>query len=85
MTLQPGWRWSEDIKPIAGTDWCEAPHQQVVLQGLMRVKMADGREFDLGPGSVSSLPEGHDAWVVGDEPAVAIDWFGATHWATPMA
>ena len=85
MTLQPGWRWSQDIKPIAGTDWCEAPHQQVMLQGLMRVKMADGREFDLGPGSVSSLPEGHDAWVVGDEPAVAIDWFGATHWAKPMA
>ena len=51
----------------------------------MHVQMADGREFDLGPGSVSSLPEGHDAWVVGDETVVAVDWFGATHWATPMA
>lgn len=85
MTLQPGWRWSEDIRPIAGTEWCEAPHQQVVIQGRMHVLMADGKEFDLGPGSVSSLPEGHDAWVVGDEPVVAYDWFGATNWARPMS
>ncbi len=83
MTLQPGWRWSSDIKPIAGTDWCEAPHQQVLLTGRMHVGMSDGREMDLGPGSVSSLPEGHDAWVIGDETVVAVDWFGATDWARP--
>jgi hypothetical protein len=85
MTLQPGWRWSIDVKPVAGTDWCEAPHQQVLLSGRMHVQMADGREMDLGPGSVSSLPEGHDAWVIGDEPVVAVDWFGASNWARPHA
>lgn len=81
MILQPGWRWSEDIKPIAGTRWCEAPHQQVLITGRMHVVMANGEELDLGPGTVSSLPEGHDAWVVGNEPVVAVDWYGASIWA----
>jgi hypothetical protein len=81
MTLQPGWRWSVDVQPTAGTDWCEAPHQQVIVAGHLHVLMSDGREMELGPGSVSSLPEGHDAWVVGDEPVVAVDWYGASTWA----
>lgn len=82
MTLQPGWRWSEHVKPIAGTDLCEAPHFQYNLSGTIRVRMADGSEFDVGPGEVSVLPPGHDAWVVGDEQVVAVDWGGAHVWAT---
>ena len=81
MTLEPGWRWSNDVKPIAGTDWCEAPHFQYVVSGRLRVLMRDGTEFELGPGSVSHLPSGHDAWVVGNEPVVGVDWHGATNWA----
>ena len=81
MTLQPGWRWSEHVKPIAGTDMCEAPHFQYSVSGTVHVVMADGSEFDVGPGEVSYLPPGHDAWVVGDEPVVAIDWGGAHVWA----
>jgi quercetin dioxygenase-like cupin family protein len=81
LTAEPGWRWSEHVKPIAGTDWCEAPHFQYQISGTLRVHMADGREFDSGPGDVLSLPEGHDAWVVGDEPVVTIDWFGLTDYA----
>jgi mannose-6-phosphate isomerase-like protein (cupin superfamily) len=81
LVLEPGWRWSVDVKPIAGTEWCEAPHFQYVVSGTIHVLMKDGREFDLGPGSVSHLPAGHDAWVVGNEPVVAVDWFGATHYA----
>jgi hypothetical protein len=80
-TLKPGWRWSQDVKPIAGTAWCEAPHFQYQLSGRIHVVMADGAEFDLGPGDVSVLPPGHDAWVIGDEPVVLVDWSGATSYA----
>lgn len=81
LTLEPGWRWSEDVKPVAGTDWCEAPHFQYHVSGTLHVLMADGAEFDLRAGDVSCLPSGHDAWVVGDEPVVVIDFFGATNFA----
>ena len=81
MTLQPGWRWSEHVKPIAGTELCEAPHFQYSISGRIGVRMADGTEFEVGPGEVSMLESGHDAWVVGDEQVVAIDWGGAHVWA----
>jgi hypothetical protein len=81
ITLQPGWRWSKDVKPIAGTKWCEAPHFQFQVSGRIHVLMEDGTEFESGPGTVLRVPPGHDAWVVGDEPVVAIDWHGATEYA----
>jgi hypothetical protein len=81
LTLQPGWRWSDHVKPIAGTDLCEAPHFQYHVQGTLRIRMADGSEFDAGPGDVTALPEGHDAWVIGDEPVVIVDWWGASNYA----
>ena len=80
-TLEPGWRWSEHVKPIAKTTWCEAPHFQYHVSGRLHVKMKDGTEFELGPGDVSALPSGHDAWVVGNEPVVLIDWAGASYYA----
>ena len=81
LVLQPGWRWSEDVKPIAGTEWCEAPHFQYHLAGTLRIKMSDGTEFDAVAGDVTALPQGHDAWVVGDEPVVVVDWWGASNYA----
>jgi hypothetical protein len=81
MVLQPGWRWSTDVKPIAGTQWCEAPHMQVHLSGRLAIRMADGTEFVAGPGDVTSLPSGHDAWVLGDEDVVVVDWYGASDYA----
>jgi len=81
LTLEPGWRWSQDVKPIAGTEWCEAPHFQYQVSGRMHVMMKDGTEFDLGPGDVSVLPSGHDAWVIGDDPVVVVDWAGAGNYA----
>jgi hypothetical protein len=81
LVFQPGFRWSKDVKPIAGTDLCEAPHFQYHLSGTLRIQMADGTEFDAAPGQVTYLPSGHDAWVVGDEPVVVVDWYGATHYA----
>ena len=84
MICQPGWRWSTDIKPLAGTDWCMAPHQGYQLSGAMHVTMEDGTELDVAAGEVTSLPPGHDAWVVGEEAVVAIDWQGASVWARPQ-
>jgi hypothetical protein len=81
LTLQPGWRWSTDVKPTAGTEWCEAPHFQYHLAGRLGIHMSDGTELEAGPGDVTFLPAGHDAWVVGDEPVVVVDWHGATNYA----
>ena len=81
LTLKPGWRWSEDVKPLAHTEWCEAPHFQYQVSGRLHVLMEDGTELDLRSGDVSVLPSGHDAWVVGDEPVVLVDWFGARNYA----
>jgi hypothetical protein len=81
LTFQPGWRWSSDVKPIAGTASCEAPHFQYHVSGRLAISMDDGTEFIAGPGDVTALPSGHDAWVVGDEPVVTVDWFGAGNYA----
>jgi hypothetical protein len=81
LTLQPGWRWSVDVKPLAGTELCEAPHFQYHVAGTLRVRTIDGAEFDAAPGHVTALPSGHDAWVVGDEPVVVVDWWGASDYA----
>ncbi|MCI4329364.1 MAG: cupin domain-containing protein [Thermoplasmata archaeon] len=75
--LQPGWKWSSDVKPAAKTEWCEATHLQYVISGRYHVKLSDGTEFEIGPGDVASIPAGHDAWVVGKEPLVGIEWSGA--------
>jgi hypothetical protein len=80
-TFQPGWRWSNDVKPIAGTHSCEVPHFQYQVSGRLAIRMDDGTELIVGPGDIASLPSGHDGWVVGDEPAVVIDWFGASNYA----
>ena len=81
LVLEPGWRWSNDVKPIAKTASCEAPHFQYHVSGQLAIRMDDGTEFVAGPGDVTSLPSGHDAWVVGDEPVVVVDWFGASNYA----
>ena len=81
LVLDPGWRWSDHVKPLAGTEWCEAPHFQYHVSGTLRIQMADGTELDAVAGDVTALPSGHDAWVVGDEPAVVVDWWGATDYA----
>jgi quercetin dioxygenase-like cupin family protein len=72
-TFEPGWRWSENVKPIAQTDSCQVAHLGFILSGRMRVFMDDGGEGEIGPGDVVSIAPGHDAEVVGEEPCVMID------------
>ena len=80
--FEPGWRWSTSVMPIAKTKSCEAPHFQYHVSGILHVVMDDGTEFDLKPGDISQLPSGHDAWTVGDEAAVVIDFQGMVDYAT---
>ena len=80
-TFEPGWRWSEHVKPIAKTDSCQAAHLGYYISGRMKVVMDDGQEEEFGPGDYAVIPPGHDAWVVGDEPCVVIDWQGFTNYA----
>jgi hypothetical protein len=78
MTAQPGWRWSESVKPVVGTDSCRARHVGTVTSGSLRVRHDDGTEQDIIAGSAYVIEPGHDAWVTSSEPFVAFEFESAT-------
>ena len=80
-TLQPGWRWSTDVRPIAGTDRCEFHHVGYQVSGRWVCEDRDGTQIEIGPGDIFDTPPGHDSWVIGDEPCVTIDFQGIADWA----
>ena len=80
-TFEPGWRWSEHVKPLAQTDSGQAAHLGYDVSGRMKVVMDDGEETEFGAGDFAVIPAGHDAWVVGNEPCVVIDWQGFADYA----
>ncbi len=82
-TFQPGWKWSDHVKPIAGTDSCQAAHVGYVISGRQGIRMDDGTELEIGPGDVVSIPPGHDGWTIGDEPCVVLDFAGMATYAKP--
>lgn len=82
-TFQPGWKWSTSVQPIAKTKSCEAPHFQYHVSGTLMVQMDDGTILECRPGDISLLPLGHDAWVVGNEPAVVVDFQGMINYSKP--
>jgi mannose-6-phosphate isomerase-like protein (cupin superfamily) len=84
-TFQPGWRWSESVKPLVKTKSYEAPHFQYHVSGTLRIKMDDGTEVECKAGDVSLVPTGHDAWVVGNEPVVVVDFQGMVDYAKELA
>ena len=79
--FEPGWQWSKHVKPIAGTDSCQAAHMGYVISGRMKVVMDDGEEAEFVPGDYMVVPPGHDAWIVGDDACVMIDWQGLAEYA----
>jgi hypothetical protein len=81
ITFQPGWKWSECIKPVAGTDSCQARHVGTIVAGRLRVVHNDGTEGQAGPGDAYVIEPGHDAWVVGDDPVVAFEFESAETFA----
>jgi mannose-6-phosphate isomerase-like protein (cupin superfamily) len=74
ITFQPGWKWSESVRPMANTESCQVQHLQYVISGRLRIVQDDGSQMDLKAGDFASIPPGHDAWVLGDEPFVCVDF-----------
>ena len=81
ITFQPGWRWSESIRPIVGTDSCQVRHIGTITSGRLHAVHEDGSEVELGPGAAYVIEPGHDAWVVGDEPVVGYEFESAEVYA----
>lgn len=81
FVLEPGWKWSTSVKPVVKTESCQQHHTGYIISGKMKVRMNDGTEADLGPGDLAIVPPGHDAWVVGNEPCVGVDFTGAKTYA----
>ena len=82
-TFEPGWRWSECIKPVVGTDTCQVEHVGYAVSGRMHVEHSDGSQGDVKRGEVYRIAPGHDAWVIGDEAAVFVEFQGASNYAKP--
>jgi class 3 adenylate cyclase len=80
---QPGWRWSTHHRNLVGTEWCEARHVGVAIAGRFGVLLRDGTSGEIGPDDVFEIPPGHDAWTIGDEPALVIEWTGFQAWSPP--
>ncbi|MGH2595657.1 MAG: adenylate/guanylate cyclase domain-containing protein [Actinomycetota bacterium] len=74
--IAPGWRWSNDTKPVVGGDWCDAHHVGFTLSGRWGVLLSDGRTLEFRPGDVFDVPAGHDSWTIGDDPCVTLNWTG---------
>jgi mannose-6-phosphate isomerase-like protein (cupin superfamily) len=81
-TFEPGWRWSNDVKPLQGTESCQVHHIGYVISGRMKVVGDDGSEVEVGPGDVFDMQPGHDAWTVGDEACVLVDFGGLQGYAS---
>jgi hypothetical protein len=79
--FEPGWRWSDCVKPIAGTDSCKVAHVGYVVRGRLHVRMDDGTEMEVGAGDAYSIAPGHDGWVVGDEPFQSVEFESLTDYA----
>jgi hypothetical protein len=82
-TFQPGWKWSECIKPVVGGETCQVEHIGYFVSGRLGVKHQDGSEGEVTAGDVYRIAPGHDAWVIGDEPAVVVEFQGAANYAKP--
>ena len=80
-TFEPGWRWADSVQPLVKTKSCEAPHFQYHVSGTLMVVMDDGTQLECNAGDVSLLPTGHDAWVVGNEPVIVVDFQGMIDYA----
>lgn len=85
VTLQPGWHWAEHVGPITGTRSCQSHHTGFIISGQSHAVMDDGTELDFRAGMAFDLPPGHDAWIVGDEPQVSLEFSGSRSWAVPDA
>ena len=84
-TFEPGWRWSEHVKPAVGTEKCAATHLLYCISGRMKIAHDDGTEAEIGPGDVAAIEPGHDAWIVGDETFTSVDFGGYAQYGLPKS
>jgi quercetin dioxygenase-like cupin family protein len=85
FTFEPGWRWSECIKPVAGTDSCQASHVGYLVSGVLGIRLDDGAERIIRAGESYTIPPGHDGWVVGNEPVICIEVMSAEQFGRPAS
>jgi mannose-6-phosphate isomerase-like protein (cupin superfamily) len=85
LTMEPGWRWSECVKPVVGTDSCQVHHVGYAVEGQMVVRLEDGTEQVVKAGDSYTIPPGHDAWILGDDRFVGIEVLSAEQFAKPPA
>lgn len=85
LTLEPGWSWSECVKPVVGTDSCQVSHVGYMASGRLTVRLEDGRQKTIQAGDSYTIPPGHDAWVEDDQPVVAIELVSAEQYAKPSS
>jgi class 3 adenylate cyclase len=81
LVSEPGWRWSEDVRPTVGGEWCQARHVGFIISGRLGIDFMDGTTIAFAPGDVFDIPPGHDGYTIGDEPCVQIEWRGIRAWA----
>jgi class 3 adenylate cyclase len=81
LVSEPGWRWSEHVRPTVGGAWCQSRHVGFVISGRLGADFPDGTSYEFGPGDVFDIPPGHDGYTVGDEPCLNIEWMGIRAWA----
>lgn len=81
LVSQPGWRWSNDVRPRVGGEWCQARHVGFIVSGRLGIEFMDGSRLEFGPGDVFDVPPGHDGFTIGDEPCVQVEWQGIRAWA----
>lgn len=81
LVSEPGWRWSKDVRPTVGGEWCQARHVGLVISGKLGIDFMDGTRMEFGAGEVFDIPPGHDGFTVGDEPCVQVEWQGIRAWA----
>ena len=83
--LEPGWRWSRDVRPVVGAHSCQVRHVGYIVEGTLAIRMDDGTNEFAGPGDAFVVPPGHDGWVVGDGPCIMLDWAGGGEYGKPGA
>jgi class 3 adenylate cyclase len=81
LVNEPGWRWSEHVRPTVGGEWCQARHVGYIISGRLGIDFMDGTSISFGPGDVFDIPPGHDGYTIGDERCVQIEWMGIRAWA----
>ncbi|WOH17063.1 cupin domain-containing protein [Paenarthrobacter sp. GOM3] len=85
MTFEPGWTWADCIKPVVGTDSCQLSHVGFCVSGKLDVETNDGGRISISAGDSYTIPPGHNAWVVGDQPFQGVEFVSGAEFAKALS